>query len=59
MDRYLRTQDKSIHVRNMIVTKATVEPKLHAEELRLGCRKANRLKGGKGYLAFIDLYKSQ
>jgi hypothetical protein len=47
MDRFLRTQDKSIHVRSMIVTKATVEPKLHAEELRLGCRKVNRFKGEK------------
>jgi hypothetical protein len=45
MDRYLRTQDKSIYDRkSMIVTKVVVAPKLHARELRLNRRKENRLK---------------
>jgi hypothetical protein len=36
MDRYLRTQDKSIHdEKSMIVTKVAVAPKLHARELWL------------------------
>jgi hypothetical protein len=48
MDRYLRTQDKSIHnEKNMIVTKVVVAPKLRARELRLIHGKRNRLKGEK------------
>jgi hypothetical protein len=36
MDRYLRTQVKSIHdEKSMIVTKVAVAPKLRAGELRL------------------------
>ena len=46
MDRYLRTQDKSIHdEKSMIVTKVAVAPKLRARELRLNREKRNRLKG--------------
>jgi hypothetical protein len=48
MDRYLRTQDKSIHDgKSMIVTKVVVAPKLCVRELRLNRRKRNRLKGEK------------
>jgi hypothetical protein len=48
MDRYLRTQDKSIHDgKSMIMTKVTVAPKLRARELRLNRGKRNRLKGEK------------
>jgi hypothetical protein len=48
MDRYLRTQDKSIHDGNsIIVTKVAVAPKMRARELRLNRRKRNRLKGEK------------
>jgi hypothetical protein len=48
MDRYLRTQDKSIHdEKSMIVTKVVVAPKLRARELRLIRGKRNRLKGEK------------
>jgi hypothetical protein len=48
MDRYLRTQDKSIHDgKSMIVTKVAVALKLHARELRLNREKRNRLKGEK------------
>jgi hypothetical protein len=48
MDRYLRTQDKSVHDgKSMIVTKVAVAPKLRARELRLNHRKRNRLKGEK------------
>ena len=46
MDRYLRTQDKSIHnEKSMIVTKVVVAPKLHARKLWLNHRKRNQLKG--------------
>jgi hypothetical protein len=46
MDRYLRTQDKSIHDgRSMVMTKVAAAPKLRSRELRLNCRKGNRLKG--------------
>ena len=46
MDRYLRTQAKSIHdEKSMIVTKVVVAPKLRARELRLNSGKRNRLKG--------------
>jgi hypothetical protein len=48
MDRYLRTQVKSIHdEKSMIVTKVVVAPKLRAGELRLNRGKRNRLKGKK------------
>jgi hypothetical protein len=48
MDRYLRTQDKSIHdEKNMTVTKVKIAPKLHAGELRLNGGKRNLLKGEK------------
>jgi hypothetical protein len=46
MDRYLRTQVKSIHdEKSMIVTKIAAAPKLHARELRLNRGKRNQLKG--------------
>jgi hypothetical protein len=45
MDRYLRTQVKSIHdEESMIVTKVAVALKLRARELRLNRGKRNRLK---------------
>jgi hypothetical protein len=48
MDRYLRTQVKSIHdEKSMIVTKVTVAPKIRVRELRLIRIKRNRLKGEK------------
>jgi hypothetical protein len=48
MDRYLRTQVKSIHdEKSMIVTKVVVVLKLRARELRLNHGKRNRLKGEK------------
>jgi hypothetical protein len=48
MDRYLRTQVKSIHdEKSMIVTKVVVAPKLRAREFRLNRGKRNRLKGEK------------
>jgi hypothetical protein len=48
MDRYLQTQDKSIHdEKSMIVTKVAVAPKLRARKLRLIRGKRNRLKGEK------------
>jgi hypothetical protein len=48
MDRYLRTQDKSIYDgKSMIMTKVIIAPKLHARELRLNRGKRNRLKGEK------------
>ena len=48
MDRYLRTQVKSIHnEKSMIVTKVVVAPKLRARELQLNRGKRNRLKGEK------------
>jgi hypothetical protein len=60
MDRYLRTQVKSVHDdKSMIVTKVVVAPKLRARELRLNREKRNRLKGEKGYLVLIDLFISQ
>jgi hypothetical protein len=40
MNRYLRTRVKSMYdVKNMIVTKVGVAPKLHARELRLNSEK--------------------
>ena len=46
MDRYLRTQVKSIHdVKSMVVTKVDVAPKLRARELRLNGGKGTDLKG--------------
>jgi hypothetical protein len=48
MNRNLQTRVKSIHnVKNMVVTKAGVAPKLHARELRLSGGKRNRPKGEK------------
>jgi hypothetical protein len=48
MDRYLRTQVKSIHdEKSMIVAKVVVAPKLRTRELRLNRGKRNRLKGEK------------
>jgi hypothetical protein len=48
MDRYLRTQVKSIHdEKSMIVPKVAVAPKLHARELQLNRGKRNRPKGEK------------
>ena len=48
MNRYLRIQVKSIHdVKSMVETKADVDPKLRARELRLNHGKRNRLKGEK------------
>jgi hypothetical protein len=48
MDRYLRTQDKSIHdEKSMIVTKVAAAPKLRTRELRFIHGKRNRLKGEK------------
>jgi hypothetical protein len=44
--RHLQTQVKSIHnVKNMVMTKASVAPKLRARELRLSGGKRNRHKG--------------
>jgi hypothetical protein len=48
MNRNLQTRVKSIHnVKNMVVTKAGVAPKLHARELRLSGGKRNQPKGEK------------
>jgi hypothetical protein len=48
MDRYLRTQVKSIHdEKSMTVTKVQIALKLRAGELRLNGGKRNRLKGEK------------
>jgi hypothetical protein len=45
MNRYLQTRVKSMYdVKNMIVTKVGVAPKLRARELRLNSEKRNRLK---------------
>jgi hypothetical protein len=45
MDRYIRTQAKSIHdEKSMIVTKVVIAPKLHARELQLNGGKRNRVK---------------
>jgi hypothetical protein len=60
MNRYIQTQAKSIHdVKNMIVTKVEVAPKLRVGELRLNGGKRNRIKRGKGYLVLIELSISQ
>jgi hypothetical protein len=46
MDRYLWTQDKSIHDgRSMVMMKVAAAPKPRSRELRLNHRKGNRLKG--------------
>jgi hypothetical protein len=59
MNSYLQTQVKSIHnVKNMVMTKASVAPKLRARELRLSGGKRNRHKG-KGYLVLVGLSMSQ
>jgi hypothetical protein len=48
MDRYLRTQVKSIHdEKSMIMMKDVVALKLRARELRLNGGKRNRRKGEK------------
>jgi hypothetical protein len=48
MNRYLRTRVKSIHnVKNMVVTKTGVAPKLRAREFRLSGGKRNQPKGEK------------
>jgi hypothetical protein len=48
MDRYIRTQVKSIHdEKSVIVTKVAIALKLRARELRLNRGKRNRLKGEK------------
>jgi hypothetical protein len=38
---------RSYTMRSLIVTKVVVAPKLRGRELRLNCRKGNRLKGEK------------
>jgi hypothetical protein len=59
MDRYLRTQDKSIYdEKSMIVTKDVVEPKLRARELRLNHGERNRLKGKRLFSPHRFVYKS-
>jgi hypothetical protein len=48
VNRYLGSRAKSMYdVKNMIVTKVGVAPKLHAGELQLNGGKRNRLKGEK------------
>jgi hypothetical protein len=48
MNRYPQTRVKSIHnVKNMVVMKAGVAPKLRARELRLSGEKSNIPKGEK------------
>jgi hypothetical protein len=48
VNRYLWTRAKSMYdVKNMIVMKVGVAPKLRAGELRLNSGKRNRLKGEK------------
>jgi hypothetical protein len=48
MDRYLRTQDKSIYdEKSMIVMKVVVALKMRVRKLRLNRRERNRLKGEK------------
>ena len=59
MDRYLRTQVKSIHdEKSMIVTKVAVAPKLRATELWLNHEKRNRLIGEKLFSSHRFVYKS-
>jgi hypothetical protein len=59
MDRYLRTQVKSIHdEKSMIVTKVALAPKLHARELRLNRGKRSRLKGKRLSSPHRFFYKS-
>jgi hypothetical protein len=60
MDRYLRTQDKSIHDgKSMIVTKVVVAPKLHERELQLNRRKKGTdLKGKRLSSPHRFIYKS-
>jgi hypothetical protein len=46
MDRYLRTQGKSIHDgRGMVMAKVAAAPKPRSRELRLNRRKGNPLEG--------------
>jgi hypothetical protein len=59
MNRYLRTQVKSVHnVNNMVVTKAGVAPKLCARELRLSDGKGTDLKGKRLFSPHWVVYKS-
>ena len=59
MDRYLRTQVKSVHdVESIVVTKADVAPKLRARKLRLNGGKRNRLKGKRLSSLHWVVYKS-
>jgi hypothetical protein len=59
MDRYLRTQVKSIHdEKSMTVTKVVVAPKLRARELQLDHGKRNRLKGERLSSPHRFVYKS-
>jgi hypothetical protein len=59
MNRYLRTQVKSIHdEKSMIVTKVVIAPKLRARELRLNRGKRNQLKGKRLSSPHRFFYKS-
>jgi hypothetical protein len=59
MDRYLRTQVKSIHdEKSLTVTKVKIAPKLRAGELRLNGGKRNRLKGERMFSPHRFVYKS-
>jgi hypothetical protein len=59
MDRYLRTQVKSIHnEKSMIVTKVVVALKLRARELRLNREKGTDLKGKRLSSPYRFFYKS-
>ena len=59
MNRYLRTQVKSIHdVKSMIVTKVAVALKLRARELRLNSEKGTDLKGKRLSSPHRFVYKS-
>jgi hypothetical protein len=59
MDRYLQTQDKSIHDgKSMVMTKVAGAPKQRARELWLNCRKKNRLKGKRLSSSHRFIYKS-
>jgi hypothetical protein len=59
MDRYLRTQVKSIHdEKSMIVTKVAVALKLRARELRLNAEKGTDLKGKRLFSPHRFIHKS-
>jgi hypothetical protein len=57
MNKYLRTQDKSIHDGSMVMTKVVAAPKLHSRELRLNRRKGNRLKRKRSFSPHRFFYK--